>query len=410
MDWYYVIDREQHGPVSQEELSRLVAAGSVAPTDLVWNESMEDQWVAASTVPKLFVGSGSGAAPVLPEGLRPGPVLPGGLAAAAAPVPSRAVDGRISCSAAVSPAWQGMKSLLFRPFDLGFWFVLGFSAWLATWGKGQGSFNYGGGSSNMRQQGRASFDADAFSGMMADMAPMIQQVKAYLGEHGPMIWWIGGSAVLLVIVVSVVVLWVRCRGKFMFLDNIVNGRAEVKRPWARFRQHGNSLFLWSLVYGLVCFAVTLLLGLLLVFSVVMPCIKAGAFVDSVFSGIAVGGSCFLLFALMTAYISRFLEDFVIPIMYEMDLKATEAWGKLFALLKANFGRFILYGIFYAILSIAGGLCLVVVVLLTCCIAGCLMGIPYIGAVVLLPWTVFFRMYSLAYLEQFGEAYRMRAEG
>jgi hypothetical protein len=46
------------------------------------------------------------------------------------------------------------------------------------------------------------------------------------------------------------------------------------------------------------------------------------------------------------------------------------------------------------------------VVITCCIAGCLMAIPYVGAVVVLPVTVFFRAYSLEYLAQFGPEYRL----
>ena len=41
------------------------------------------------------------------------------------------------------------------------------------------------------------------------------------------------------------------------------------------------------------------------------------------------------------------------------------------------------------------------VVVTCCIAGCLMMIPYIGTVLLLPILVFSRAYSLHFLAQFG---------
>jgi hypothetical protein len=43
---------------------------------------------------------------------------------------------------------------------------------------------------------------------------------------------------------------------------------------------------------------------------------------------------------------------------------------------------------------------------TCCIAGCLIVLPYLGAVILLPVTVFKRSYSLYYLAQFGPAYNV----
>ena len=36
-----------------------------------------------------------------------------------------------SYSQPLDHAWRRMKTLLFHPFDLGRWFVLGFTAWLA---------------------------------------------------------------------------------------------------------------------------------------------------------------------------------------------------------------------------------------------------------------------------------------
>ncbi|MHB9006972.1 MAG: hypothetical protein ACYDC1_08565, partial [Limisphaerales bacterium] len=50
------------------------------------------------------------------------------------------------------------------------------------------------------------------------------------------------------------------------------------------------------------------------------------------------------------------------------------------------------------------LVILAVVLATCCVAGCLLAIPYLGAVLLLPVFVFDRAYSLHFLRQFGPEY------
>ena len=42
--------------------------------------------------------------------------------------------------------------------------------------------------------------------------------------------------------------------------------------------------------------------------------------------------------------------------------------------------------------------------ITCCCAWCIMAIPYIGTVALLPIFVFARSYSLYYLAQYGRQY------
>jgi hypothetical protein len=42
MDWYYAVDHEQQGPVSDEVFAELVADGVIGPETLVWCESMAD--------------------------------------------------------------------------------------------------------------------------------------------------------------------------------------------------------------------------------------------------------------------------------------------------------------------------------------------------------------------------------
>ena len=39
-------------------------------------------------------------------------------------------------------AFELMKKILFQPFDLKKWFIIGFAAWLANLGRGGVSFNY----------------------------------------------------------------------------------------------------------------------------------------------------------------------------------------------------------------------------------------------------------------------------
>jgi len=68
------------------------------------------------------------------------------------------------------------------------------------------------------------------------------------------------------------------------------------------------------------------------------------------------------------------------------------------------GRFTLYILFQIVISLAVGMILAVIVLATCCCAGCIMTIPFIGTVFLLPLLVFGRSYSLLYLAQYGPAY------
>ena len=51
-DWYYAVNDQQRGPVTQDRLAGMIAAGQIAPTDLVWTDGM-GTWAPAAQVPGL---------------------------------------------------------------------------------------------------------------------------------------------------------------------------------------------------------------------------------------------------------------------------------------------------------------------------------------------------------------------
>ncbi|MGD9782416.1 MAG: DUF975 family protein [Kiritimatiellia bacterium] len=57
MQWFYIHDGQRVGPVEESELRRLAQSGELAPSDLVWNPTMEQEWEPASAVPGLFASS-----------------------------------------------------------------------------------------------------------------------------------------------------------------------------------------------------------------------------------------------------------------------------------------------------------------------------------------------------------------
>lgn len=50
--WYYAIGKQQNGPISLDEIRRLVASGTIRPEGLVWREGMS-QWQPVSEVSEL---------------------------------------------------------------------------------------------------------------------------------------------------------------------------------------------------------------------------------------------------------------------------------------------------------------------------------------------------------------------
>ncbi|MGI0133753.1 MAG: DUF4339 domain-containing protein [Candidatus Micrarchaeaceae archaeon] len=72
--WYYSRNGQQHGPISEAELKQLAAVGKLKPTDMIWQEGM-DNWVSAGSVKGLFLAAqapeAKKAPPPLPEFEKP---------------------------------------------------------------------------------------------------------------------------------------------------------------------------------------------------------------------------------------------------------------------------------------------------------------------------------------------------
>jgi Zn-dependent protease len=96
MYWYYVKSGAQFGPIHEEELRRLCLEGGILPQDLVWNATMGDHWVAASSIEKLFPP-----APVTP----PPPIASQGVVIPVTPILP-------STSPRESTLWQNVKRFL----------------------------------------------------------------------------------------------------------------------------------------------------------------------------------------------------------------------------------------------------------------------------------------------------------
>jgi hypothetical protein len=113
-------------------------------------------------------------------------------------------------------------------------------------------------------------------------------------------------------------------------------------------------------------------------------------------------------------IKKFTFDFVVPIMSLRTASVMAGWREFMTVLSANKLRFALYLLFQILISIVIGAIIGIgfcIGLCLCC-ASCLLLIPYIGTVILLPLLVFTRAYSLYYLQQFGpqfDVFRLEAE-
>jgi len=281
-----------------------------------------------------------------------------------------------------------MTTALFEPFNIGKWFVLGFTAFLAGLLSGRN------GSSGSSFSGDRKVD-------WGDIVGFPYTSWDWLMDH--VVWLVLlflGIAV--VMIVSVLLAWLSSRGKFMFLDNVVHDRARVTQPWHQFKMEGNSLFLWRLVFGLICLAVIILLlirGFFIAAQVHNEGFHAG-FALAILGMVLIGLSAMIIIA----YILLFLNDFVVPIMYIHNVTTTQAWHRFLPLFSRHWFSFILYGLLVLVLRFFVIITVVLAGLSTCCLGFVLLAIPYIGSVVTLPISYTFRAFSLEFLEQFGPDY------
>ncbi|RPJ32994.1 MAG: hypothetical protein EHM35_10960, partial [Planctomycetaceae bacterium] len=147
----------------------------------------------------------------------------------------------------IGPAIERVKMILFRPFSLERWIVIGFCAWLARLGEsgggGGGNYNFGSG--------------EEFRGA-ADEAKEFVTTNLY--------WLLPVVIIGLIVIVGVwlLILWLNSRGRFMFLYCVAQNKAEVKNPWRQFGHHGDRLFAFRVVVGIIAIVMSLLFTAIIV--------------------------------------------------------------------------------------------------------------------------------------------------
>jgi hypothetical protein len=281
-------------------------------------------------------------------------------------------------------AWERMRTALFRPFDVAKWLVWGFAAWLSRLGQSGGGWPGG----------------NWWPDDPAQAQEFLRKAAAFAGEvlRKPLWLGIGLAAILLVLAVAVVLMWVSSRGKFVFLDSVVQGRPLIVEPWVAYARQGNSLFLWRLGFSFIGLAVTLALVCWGWLSAVSPWLAGKGF--RLLPAVSIAAVWVPLMIVM-AYVGHFLENFVVPIMYRERLGANGAWGRFLPLFGSHAGAFLLYGLAILGIFLALGAALLVVGCVTCCIGFLVLWLPYVWAVLLLPLLYAYRALGPLFLAQFG---------
>jgi len=225
-------------------------------------------------------------------------------------------------------AFELTKKILFQPFDLKKWLVIGFAAWLANLGGGGGGFNY---RYNQREE--------------------MQKVNEALSQI-PHSLLVTGICVLVCFVLVLIVLfaWLRARGCFMFIECIAKNRGAIAEPWRDFRNEGNSYFLFSLLVGFAF----LIFAALLSFPFTLPIIRGVTFlhIHDVYLISTIAAWAFVVILLVLAW--SLIANFMVPVMYRQRCRALTAFGIVVRLITAYPGEILLYCLFLIVLAFGHG--------------------------------------------------------
>jgi hypothetical protein len=302
-----------------------------------------------------------------------------------------------SAADAISQAVERSKQLLF-PFKAEKWFALGFTVFLAQCG--EGNFNsvqmpsspFGAGSPPISSSPGSS------GGLPADFKKMVEDLLRTLNTDLALYVGLAIGTVLATLGLSIFILWFSSRAKLMLVESVVWDRVDVGQQWTRSAPLGASLFkfrLWLGLAGWLLLFGSVALGILVGFAD----LKAGnVFGPHAVMGYALLGLAAVLLGFPLAIVTLLLDDFVVPLMVVRNVPVGEAWRICRdEVLSGNMGGLVLFYLLRFVLAIGIAIAVFVLSCITCCISR----IPYLGTVLVLPVFVFWRAYSLYYMEQLG---------
>ena len=376
----------------------------------------------------------------------------------------------VDFGAIIGESAEWTKQVLFNPFNFKKWLVLTFIALMAgamsngcnfnSGGGGNGSHNY---EHKQQQSGAINIpgSADKAEGYTAPSTaaapaskPAARVSSPSAGNAMPEMAFVITFAIIAILVVFFVALvlllvWLGARFSFVFLEDVVKNDISLGEPFMANGKEAGSYFRFSLALILATIVSIILIvlpaililakqGLLAVFDSRNPDPKA------VFGLILVCIPFVLIFILLMVVltiISVIAKDLVLPIMYKEKIKFLAGWGKAWALVKKNVGNFVVYLLIKLGLGIGAGIVYIIAFILGFIIAAIPVALvvfvlwlisrampsaaifPYwlvIGLILLpicaflfyclmslnLPFAVFFRTYSLKFLERLDPQYAL----
>lgn len=344
-------------------------------------------------------------------------------------------------------AWNRTGSKLFKPFIFLIFMKIAFIAWLANIGgpygcQSSGNFNGGDFSKIMNNQKKseqkqqykcgnteqvssagilhiASMDGimkktDASCSPCEKLKDSFYNLKEKMGAWFMIIVASIIALIVFIIILSFVLTWLRCRGKFMFIDALVKDEGReisIKEKWRTSKKLGNSYFIFSIIISLINLAVTFLsLGVyaLLLYKWIVDMISAGEFIcpsGSVITFTVVWTLIFLIFSIAIVIVMITFDDIGTLMMYRRGIGSWTAFKHTIGAIVGNPVGIIQYLIIIMIYSIIATSLVAIVQFLTCCL--CCIGyimimLPFVWMLAELPLFVFRQFFLIEFAKQFGD--------
>jgi hypothetical protein len=244
----------------------------------------------------------------------------------------------------VESSIEWTATMLFRPFAPKKWFLLGFIALMAGQLASGGNFNsayqgnHDAATSHPQKYHKISTtqtNARAHTYVNETQEPLTVLIHALKSPEGIAIIIL---VAMFLVLFFIIMTWLSARFNFVFLENVVKNTACVKMPFKNNRILGESLFKFSLLFGLVF----IILLALIIFACFYALSTIGALRTSTSVGfVKIFMTCipfvfiFFLLLLISALISFIINDFALIIMYKDKISVLAALKKSIALIRHN---------------------------------------------------------------------------
>jgi hypothetical protein len=246
---------------------------------------------------------------------------------------------RLSAIDAISPAFERMKAMLFRPFHLKTWLKLGFIGWIAGASTLSGNFNY-----------------SAPSMPPGQSFPSLQEVEPAVRNFLTHYWPLIAAMAAFIVAISLVFAYLSCRFRFILFDSVLRKDAQIRRGWSLYRAQAHRFLVFLVSFLFIFWALlALTVGLPLWRAYKTGILHSDNLLPEIFSvlGLVFLGSSIVV--LLAGVVLSFANDFGVPVLALDNLDLSSVWSVLEQIIAADFWAFAGYLGMKVVLTIAAGI-------------------------------------------------------